>query len=312
MAKVPVIDLDADPELEGRRVWGILRDEGYFYLTGSKVADVDLEKLVAVAEEFFRMPVSEKMKFHISGSTCHRGYYPPGEEGPADGIPDLKEGYDSGLFEIRSGRDGHTISSPGCSPPVTGFLATVNSYHSAMTDIAHTLSVVVAHAIGMPDRFFLDRSQNPPNQLRLLHYPASPTPRQGVGTHKDFECFTLLASTGPGLEVERSDGTWILVPPRQDTLVVTTGEMLEILTNGAVLAARHRVGWVREERYSFPYFFSLDRNILVEPLDRFVGPEGTHYASLTAGDHLQARTSQVFRYLRNREQGKRDRLRQQS
>ncbi|MEU9670522.1 2OG-Fe(II) oxygenase family protein [Streptomyces bobili] len=312
MAKIPVVDLDADLELEGCRAWGILRDEGYFYLTGSKVADMGLEQLVAVAEEFFRMPFSEKMTYHISESTCHRGYYPPGEEGPAEGISDLKEGFDSGLFETRAGHDDHAVSSPDCSPPVPGFLATVACYHSAMTDIAHALSVVIARAIGMPDRFFLERSQHPPNQLRLLHYPASATPRQGVGTHKDFECFTLLASTGPGLEVERPDGTWTLVPPRQDTLVVTAGEMLEILTNGALLAARHKVGWIRDDRYSFPYFFSFDRHILVEPLDQFVGPAGIHYASVTAGDHLQARTSQVFRYLRNREQGKRDHLRQQS
>ncbi|MDX3849711.1 isopenicillin N synthase family dioxygenase [Streptomyces sp. AK02-01A] len=293
-----MVNLDSDPERESRRVWGMLRDEGYFYLTGSEVSAATTEQLAAVARSFFDMSLSEKLRFHINKSSRHQGYYPTGEEGPAASTPDLKEGFDSGLFEIRRNRDGEIPSSQSLWPPIPGFRQEVEHYHSKMTSIAQGLSIVIAQAIGASDQFFLERAQDPPNQLRLLHYPASPTPRQGVGTHKDFECFTLLASTGPGLEVERPDGAWVEVPPLKGALVVTTGEMLEILTNGALLAARHKVGWIREERYSFPYFFSLDRHSLVEPLDQFIGDGGFHYSPVLAGEHLQTQTSKVFSYLR--------------
>ncbi|RAO30047.1 Aminocyclopropanecarboxylate oxidase [Micromonospora noduli] len=303
MARLPTLTLGvvAPDDLDvldaaASRVWAMINDEGYFYLTGPLVCDLNPAPVVAAAAAFFARPIEEKMRFHIARSAFHRGYLPTGEEGQAEEVPDLKEGFDTGLPQLLA--DGSDRPDEGW-PDTPGFRAEAGRWRRRMEAVARTLALVFARTLGQPATYLLDRATDPPNQLRLLHYPGSPVPRQGVGVHRDFECFTLLAATGPGLEVERPDGSWVWVPPRPDSLVVTTGDLLEIITNGGLPAARHRVGWVTERRFAFPYFFSLDRDVVVAPLDRFVGPAGPHYRPVRAGEHLMARTTEVFRYLRD-------------
>ncbi|MDT5064276.1 MAG: hypothetical protein QOK02_431, partial [Mycobacterium sp.] len=122
----------------------------------------------------------------------------------------------------------------------------------------------------------------------------------GIGAHTDYECFTLLKPTAPGLEVLNGAGEWVDVPPVPDTFVVNIGDLLELWTNGAYVATSHRVRKVKEERYSFPLFFNVDYHTEVKPLPQFVADDGTSRPALRAGEHLFAQTAQTFAYLRSR------------
>lgn len=104
-------------------------------------------------------------------------------------------------------------------------------------------------ALGEPEQAFDHCIRSPPSQLRLLHYPRvlSVTDEPGLGAHTDYECFTLLHTTSPGLEIMNSDGDWIDVPPIPGTLVLNIGDILEMearrnveLGNAARLCARQR------------------------------------------------------------------------
>jgi isopenicillin N synthase-like dioxygenase len=130
----------------------------------------------------------------------------------------------------------------------------------------------------------------------------TPTPVdcEGIGAHTDYECFTLLRPTAPGLEVLNGAGEWIDVPPLPGTFVVNIGDMLELWTNGAFVATSHRVRKVSEERYSFPLFFNVDYHTEVKPLPQFASREGKRRPALRAGEHLFAQTAQTFGYLRHR------------
>ncbi|MGY4651112.1 isopenicillin N synthase-like dioxygenase [Mycobacterium sp. URHB0021] len=135
-----------------------------------------------------------------------------------------------------------------------------------------------------------------------MHYPYNPdaVDGQGIGAHTDYERFTLLKPTAPGLEVMNGAGEWIGVPPISDTFVVNIGDMLELWTNGTFVATSHRVRRVKEERYSFPLFFNVDYHTEVKPLPRFADTGGTQRPALRAGEHLFAQTAQTFAYLRKR------------
>ena len=101
----------------------------------------------------------------------------------------------------------------------------------------------------------------PPSQLRLVHYPPDPgvDPNStGIGAHTDYEVFTILHTTGPGLEVLNARGASIDAPPIDGAFVVNIGDMFEVLTNGAWVSTTHRVRKVSRERYSFPFFFNFD------------------------------------------------------
>ena len=115
-----------------------------------------------------------------------------------------------------------------------------------------------------------------PSRQRAL--PDNPVAEdgQGIGAHTDYECFTLLKPTAPGLEVLNGAGEWIDVPPVPGTFVVNIGDMLELWTNGAYVATSHRVRKVKEERYSFPLFFNVDYHTEVKPLPQFASRDGKH------------------------------------
>jgi isopenicillin N synthase-like dioxygenase len=130
-----------------------------------------------------------------------------------------------------------------------------------------------------------------------MHYPLDPAARDlpGFGDHTDYECFTLLLATSPGLEVVNGRGDWIDAPPVPGAFVVNIGDMLEHWSGGALVATRHRVRKVAAERYSFPLFFNLDYATRLTPLDRAAGAAG-----LSAGEHLYAQTIRTFHYLQDR------------
>jgi isopenicillin N synthase-like dioxygenase len=135
-----------------------------------------------------------------------------------------------------------------------------------------------------------------------VHYPYNPDAEDhnGIGAHTDYECFTLLKPTAPGLEILNGAGEWIDVPPVAGAFVVNIGDMLELWTNGAFVATSHRVRKVKEERYSFPLFFNVDYDTEVKPLPQFASRDGETRPTLRAGEHLFAQTAQTFAYLRTR------------
>jgi isopenicillin N synthase-like dioxygenase len=97
------------------------------------------------------------------------------------------------------------------------------------------------------------------------------------------------------------EGEWIDASPVQGGLVINIGDMLEVWSNGRFTATSHRVRKVKEERYSFPLFYSCDYWTVVEPLAPFVTPDSPRaYEAVTAGEHLHAQTVQTFTYLKAR------------
>ena len=118
-----------------------------------------------------------------------------------------------------------------------------------------------------------------------MHYPYNPDAEdgEGIGAHTDYECFTLLKPTAPGLEVLNGAGEWIDVPPVPGTFVVNIGDMLELWTNGAFVATSHRVRKVAEERYSFPLFFNVDYHTEVKPLPQFASRGGKRRPDVAGG-----------------------------
>jgi isopenicillin N synthase-like dioxygenase len=76
--------------------------------------------------------------------------------------------------------------------------------------------------------------------------------------------------------------------------------MLELWTNGEYVATSHRVRKVRDERYSFPFFFAVDYHTRITPLPSFVRHDRPARAGLIAGEHLFAQTAKTFSYLRRR------------
>jgi isopenicillin N synthase-like dioxygenase len=309
---VPVVDISGlgspDP-VERERVADELgraaREVGFLYVSGTGIDESLFDRMLAATKEFFALPVEQKMRSYIGLSRCHRGYVPVGEEGVETGTPDRKEAFDTALDLPADDPDylaGNPMLGPNTWPDLPGFAEAITDYYAAVLDVGHRLLRAFAVALGEDPDVFARHATKTPSQLRLVHYPFNPDAEDvlGIGAHTDYECFTLLKPTAPGLEVLNGAGDWIDVPPVDGTFVVNIGDMLELWTNGAFVATSHRVRKVIEERYSFPLFFNVDYDTEVKPLPQFSSEDGKDRPPLRAGEHLFAQTAQTFAYLRNR------------
>jgi isopenicillin N synthase-like dioxygenase len=309
---VPIIDVgglsSADRVARERvatEVGEAARDVGFFYVSGAGVDEALFDRLLAVTKAFFALSLEEKMRSYIGLSRCHRGYVPVGEEGVESGAPDLKEAFDTALDLPADDPDylaGNPMLGPNTWPDLPGFADAVTAYYHAVLEVGNRLLWAFAVGLGEDPDVFSRHATKTPSQLRLVHYPYNPAAEDGhgIGAHTDYECFTLLKPTAPGLEVINGDGKWIEVPPVPGTFVVNIGDMLELWTNGKFVATSHRVRRVAEERYSFPLFFNVDYDTEVAPLPQFASRSETPRSALRAGEHLFAQTAQTFAYLRRR------------
>jgi isopenicillin N synthase-like dioxygenase len=278
------------------------RQVGFVYVTGHGIPQPLFDGLLNAATRFFDQPATKKMEVYIGQSANHRGYVPAGEEVFAVGTKDTKEAFDLSIDlppDDPAIRAGTRLLGPNQWPDLPDFKSAVTAYYDAVFTVGRALIRGFAMALGEAPDFFDSYITTPPSQLRLIHYPFNPdaTDAIGIGAHSDYECFTLLHSTSPGLEVMNGAGQWIDAPPVPGALTINIGDLMELWTNGEFTATSHRVRRVQEERYSFPLFFMVDYGTKIAPLDRFQQREGPRRQGLIAGDHLFAQTAQSFCYL---------------
>ena len=310
---VPVVDIaglgssDArDRQAVAQCLGRAAREAGFLYVTGHGLDPALIADLLAAAKRYFAQPTAVKMGCYIGGSTNHSGYVPEGEEVFPGGKIDKKEAYDIGL-DWPAGDARAPMMGPNLWPDDAGFKAAAAAYYAAVSALARRLFGGFALALGLSQDAFEAHLTCPPSQLRVIHYPFDPhaePDQQGIGAHTDYEFFTLLHGTAPGLEVMNGEGRWIDCPPIPGAFVVNIGDMLEAWTNGEFVATSHRVRKVGEERYSFPFFATCDYWTVVEPHPAFVTPDRpARYPRLVSGDHLMAQTIATFAYLKDRREG---------
>ncbi|MCK9563629.1 MAG: hypothetical protein M0R02_13025 [Bacteroidales bacterium] len=307
---LPVVDISglassaiAERRAVARELGEAARQAGFLYVTGHGIAPQQIERLLARTREYFAQPRERKMRDYIGNSSNHSGYVPEGEEQFQPGVIDHKETYDIGYDYLPShGR--RPMLGPNQWPSLPGFQEDIRAYYDAALALGERLFRGFALALELPEDTFSQHLSAPPSQLRLIHYPATAdiqVDRPGIGAHTDYECFTILLPTAPGLEVLNGAGEWIDVPLLEDAFVINIGDMLEVLSNGAYVATAHRVRKVTEERYSFPLFCACDYDTLIEPVPSLLSETNPpHYQPIRCGDHLFAQTAQTFAYLKMR------------
>lgn len=319
--ELPIIDVG--PLLRGgsrarakvaEEIGAAARGLGFFYICNHGVSAAAVS---AQAEAFFERPLSYKLRYDIARSPNHRGYVPVTERGDyADEQGERHyEAFDS-AFELPKNDPAaraYYLMGPNVWPTLPNFRETLSKYYRQMYDLGRQLCRGFEHHLGLTQGYFDAFTRRPTSQLRLLHYLEHDAPPQetdmNMGAHTDYECFTLLHQSAPGLQVLGRDGIWIEAPPLDDTLIVNIGDMMEIWSNGAFRSNVHRVVSAGRERYSIPFFFAADYDALIEPLPNLLGPGSPpRYPSMFAGHHLMGQLMRDFSYLRARHAAGRLRL----
>ncbi|MBV2357470.1 isopenicillin N synthase family oxygenase [Streptomyces sp. J2-1] len=281
--QLPVIDLAAADGTPAERaaflaqLHAAAHDVGFFQLVGHGVTRAETEALLTAMRAFFALPEADRLALDNVNSPHFRGYTRTGDEQTA-GARDWRDQLDIGAE--RPAR----LPVPG--EPAYWWLQGPNQWPAALPElrtaalawidrlgaVAGRLLRELLTAIGAPAGFYdpvFGAHAHP--HLKLVRYPGSAADGtdQGVGAHKDYGFLTLLLQDAVGgLQVQREDGRFHEVPPLEGAFVVNLGELLEVATNGYLIATNHRVVSPpgATERFSVPFFYNPRLDARIAPL----------------------------------------------
>lgn len=286
---IPVIDLAAGtPAAQAAAIDAALREHGFYAVVNHGVPATVVDAAFDAGHRFFALAEAQKRQWHVDRWPLKRGFDPIGWQA-LDPLmpPDVKESFYLGVEAIGPNQWPDEMLVPG-------FRAACNTYSAAVQGLALRLMGLYEIALGLPAGFFDSFMRAPICTTRLLHYPPQPAaaaPGQiGCGAHTDWGAVTLLAQDDAGgLQVQRSDGTWFDVPPLAGSFVVNAGDMMPRWTNDRWRSTPHRVinRISGRDRWSIAYFFDLDADASITPLDVCVSAANpARYGPITAGEHL--------------------------
>ncbi|MFE5541081.1 isopenicillin N synthase family dioxygenase [Streptomyces sp. NPDC056492] len=276
---LPVIDLSQadDPAQRAdflKKLHAVARDTGFLYLTGHGITEAETTRILELTRAFFALPEADRLAVSNLNSPHFRGYTRIGHE-LTGGASDWRDQLDVGAERPAPplGPDDPAylwLEGPNQWPQALPELRpVVLEWQARLAAVAHRLLRELLISIGAPSDFFDAAFADRPHlHTKLIRYPGSAPSGagQGVGAHKDYGFLTLLLQDGVGgLQVVR-DGGFVDIPPMPGAFVVNLGELLEIATEGYLVATDHRVvsppGAV--ERYSVPFFYNPRLDAVIE------------------------------------------------
>ncbi|MGF1627281.1 MAG: isopenicillin N synthase family dioxygenase [Alphaproteobacteria bacterium] len=283
---------------------------GFFYLTGSGVAQAELDAVFAESRRFFAQPREARARTAATWA-WYRGWVPPksiGEDGRPGGVSEV---YRLMLDLPPDDPDvvaGKPLHLPNRWPEhLPGFRERVGGYIDTMLGFSGQVLHAFALALDLPETWFDDKFTRPLIQLSLLWYPPLPADAAAETMssfpHTDEGAFTMLAQDGVGgLEVRSRSGEWIAAPLIEGAYIVNIGDMLMKWTNGRFVSTPHRVrNRSGRERFSVPFFMNPDYDVTVACLPTCTGPGNPpRFAPVANGPHMQLFWEKGMAYLKDR------------
>ena len=298
--KVPTLSLDdylIGSEWECLNFIDALRDGleeyGFVILKDHLILQETLSQAYTYAREVFDLPTQVKMKYWDAENYGSRGYLPyKVEHSENNHNPDLKECWHIGRDRQVLGKYSHILAPNVFPKEVPEFKPVFQDLYKAMEDTAHVVLEALALALGYRISYLSEMVLGGSSLLRPIYYP--PVKNEGdtqsvrAAAHGDVNLITLLVNaTDSGLQLLDKDGTWLDVNAPPGHIILSTGDMLERITEGRIPATIHRVINPPDDtstRYSMPFF--------VHPRPEVVLKSSKH-PDITAGDFLLKKLKKI-------------------
>ena len=303
---------DADKDHLAAQVDQACAGSGFLAITGHGVDPSLMSGVLDTLQQFFDLPLEEKMRCNVEDLSRNRGYTPPESEALSYSLgvaspPDLFEAFNIGRESAPPGESDEALNTyfaKNIWPTEPAALrATMLAYWDACESLGLTLTDIFARALDLPDGWFrplLDRS---PSVMRTINYQRSATAEpteEGqlrMGAHADYGSLTiLLADQVPGLQIRDAHGTFHDVLPPDGGFLVNLGDLLAEWTNDRWRSTVHRVVPPPDDvagefrRRSIAWFQQPNHDARIEVLDSCCGPGNPpKYAPVTSGEHLMAK-----------------------
>ncbi|HSW72311.1 MAG TPA: 2-oxoglutarate and iron-dependent oxygenase domain-containing protein [Chlamydiales bacterium] len=286
--RIPVVDMQDFYNSERREeflstLFHAMHDVGFFAVRHTGIDRELIKKAYAQAERFFKQEMTYKMQSFSPTLKGQRGFV-PGETAKGSSAKDCKEFYHIGR------EDG---KPENVWPDQSGFKEAMMTLYRELSQYVVPLQEAIVETINqkIEKKLQVDllnkTTKEGDSLLRALYYP--PLSEERVkqthywgAPHTDIDYLAILPyATEKGLQVEFK-GQWLNVIVPDDAFIVNVGDMLENLTNGLFVSARHRVvaQEANKERFSMVLFVHPSDNTPLDPLPACI--------ELTGGRQLYA------------------------
>ncbi|KAH7651812.1 Gibberellin 2-beta-dioxygenase protein [Dioscorea alata] len=260
---IPTIDL-SDPISSPSSIVKACENLGFFKLTNHGIPSSLMSTLESEAVNFFSLPQSHK-DINCPPSPFGYGNKKIGSNGDVGWLEYL-------LFNISS----------SSSFPSSSLRYALNEYTKAVRKVVKEVLEMMADGLRIKPRDVFSKlvmNEESDTMFRLNHYPPCPPLLQGLnssltgfGEHTDPQVLSVLRSNNTcGFQIALRDGSWVSVPPDQDSLFINVGDSLQVLTNGRFKSVKHRVmaNGLRS-RVSMIYFGGLSPRERLAPLPQLM------------------------------------------
>nr|URS64327.1 gibberellin 2-oxidase 2 [Wurfbainia villosa] len=281
---IPVVDLSEPGAAEA--IVSACRDFGFFKVAGHGIPMELMQRLEVEALRFFHSPQAEKEKAGVANPFGY-GNKRIGPNGDVGWVEYL-------LFAVAEDPSAYTCVD--CY-----FRSALMEYLLGVRKLAREVLELMADGLKLKQRETLSNlvlGDQSDGIIRLNHYPKFPLLEKlncsltGFGEHTDPQLISILRSNNStGLQISLRDGSWVSVPPDNESFFINVGDTLQVLTNGRFKSVRHRVlanGF--KSRVSMIYFFGPAPTEKIAPLGEVMGEGGelSKYRDFTWSEYKKA------------------------
>ena len=305
--EIPIIDISSlvgvhDKPKSVRKtvkeIGNACKNVGFFYVKNHQIPQDHIDAVIPAMQEFFNLPIEEKMKIHIGNSDIFRGYTPLGKE-ITNAKYDWHECVDFGPELNKRHPEviaGEQLVGPNQWPENQPNFREVLERHWNLTIVlGRRITEGLAMSLGLENNFFAPYMSKSHSFMRIVNYPPYRKKQEenvgdGIGAHIDYGFLTILLQDNlGGLEVKNTDNEWLSAPIIPGTFLINIGHMIQRWTNDYYKATVHRViPPEHETRCSLPFFFEPNFDTIVVPLDKFCSKDNPpRYEPFHFGDYVE-------------------------
>ncbi|KAK7312884.1 hypothetical protein VNO77_37109 [Canavalia gladiata] len=280
--EIPVIDIggqDRDDII--RNIIKSSEEYGFFQVINHGVPKEVVNNALRIFKEFHAMPIDEKIRESSKDPHGSCKLYTGNVGKWADAALYWKD----------------TLQHP-CPPSgefmefwpekPEGYRKAIGKYTKELRALGFKILELISDGLGLDPKYFHgDHSASP---VVISHlYPPCPEPSLTLGAsrHKDPNVLTILHQQAEitALQVFK-DGAWIPVEPIPDAFVINMGFMLQIISNGRLVASEHRVITnANTGRHTIAYFISPAKETVIGPAKPLLSATSPpKYGTMTFGE----------------------------